>query len=72
MCINIFNVFKIELDGLICLLFQKTALAATPDILVSTPACIRTCFSNSILQPKAVQDSLSMLVLDEVCIWRRK
>lgn len=44
---------------------MRTALAGPPDILVSTPACIHACFSNSILQPKAVQDSLSMLVLDE-------
>ncbi|CAI9111230.1 OLC1v1011404C1 [Oldenlandia corymbosa var. corymbosa] len=43
----------------------RTALAGPPDILVSTPACIRTCLSNGILQPKAVQESLSIIVLDE-------
>ncbi|KAI5653266.1 hypothetical protein M9H77_30453 [Catharanthus roseus] len=43
----------------------KATLAGPPDILVSTPACIQTCLSSGILQPKAVQDSLSMLVLDE-------
>lgn len=45
---------------------QRTALAGPPDILVSTPACIQTCFSKGVLHPTSVQDSLSMLVLDEV------
>ncbi|XP_052196143.1 DEAD-box ATP-dependent RNA helicase 16 [Diospyros lotus] len=43
----------------------RTALAGPPDILVSTPACIQTCFSKGVLHPTSVQDSLSMLVLDE-------
>ncbi|XP_057542510.1 DEAD-box ATP-dependent RNA helicase 16 isoform X2 [Amaranthus tricolor] len=44
---------------------QKQALAGPPDILVSTPACVHTCLSTGALQPNAIQDSLSMLVLDE-------
>ncbi|GFZ18839.1 P-loop containing nucleoside triphosphate hydrolases superfamily protein [Actinidia rufa] len=44
---------------------QSTALAGPPDILVSTPACIQSCFSKGVLRPTSVQDSLSMLVLDE-------
>lgn len=43
----------------------KTALSGPPDILVSTPACIQACFSKGVLQPKSVQDSLSILILDE-------
>ncbi|PSR87907.1 DEAD-box ATP-dependent RNA helicase [Actinidia chinensis var. chinensis] len=43
----------------------STALAGPPDILVSTPACIQSCFSKGVLRPTSVQDSLSMLVLDE-------
>ncbi|XAR51401.1 RNA helicase [Bertholletia excelsa] len=43
----------------------KTALAGPPDILVSTPACVQTCLSKGVLQPASVQDSLSILVLDE-------
>lgn len=43
----------------------KTALAGPPDILVSTPACIQKSLSNGILLAKAIQDSLSVLVLDE-------
>lgn len=45
---------------------QKTALAGPPDILVSTPACLQSCFSKGFLLPASVQDSLSFLVLDEV------
>ncbi|XP_057542512.1 DEAD-box ATP-dependent RNA helicase 16 isoform X3 [Amaranthus tricolor] len=44
---------------------MKQALAGPPDILVSTPACVHTCLSTGALQPNAIQDSLSMLVLDE-------
>ncbi|CDP02636.1 unnamed protein product [Coffea canephora] len=43
----------------------RTALAGPPDILVSTPACVHTCLSDGVLQQKAVQDSLSIIVLDE-------
>ncbi|KAL3654681.1 DEAD-box ATP-dependent RNA helicase 16 [Castilleja foliolosa] len=43
----------------------KTSLAALPDIVVSTPACVQTCLTNGILQSKALQESLSVLVLDE-------
>ncbi|CAL5372678.1 unnamed protein product [Camellia sinensis] len=43
----------------------KTALAGPPDILVSTPACIKTCLSKGVLNPTSVQNSLSILVLDE-------
>ncbi|GMP69759.1 hypothetical protein CsSME_00028897 [Camellia sinensis var. sinensis] len=34
-------------------------------ILVSTPACIKTCLSKGVLNPTSVQNSLSILVLDE-------
>ncbi|VFQ75996.1 unnamed protein product [Cuscuta campestris] len=43
----------------------KTTFAGFPEIVVSTPACIKTCFSNRVLLPEALQDSLSILVLDE-------
>ncbi|GAB4846851.1 DEAD-box ATP-dependent RNA helicase 16 [Ancistrocladus abbreviatus] len=43
----------------------RTALSGPPDVLVSTPACIQTCLSTGVLQPKFIQASLSMLVLDE-------
>ncbi|CAK9184119.1 unnamed protein product [Ilex paraguariensis] len=43
----------------------RTALAGPPDILVSTPACVQTCLSKGVLQPKFVQESLSSLILDE-------
>ncbi|CAH9102043.1 unnamed protein product [Cuscuta epithymum] len=43
----------------------KTTFAGSPEILVSTPACIKTCFSSRVLQAEALQDSLSILVLDE-------
>ncbi|XP_057784403.1 DEAD-box ATP-dependent RNA helicase 16 [Salvia miltiorrhiza] len=43
----------------------KTSLAGLPDIVVSTPACVQTCLKNGILQAKALQESLSVLVLDE-------
>uniref|UniRef100_A0A5B7BD55 RNA helicase n=1 Tax=Davidia involucrata TaxID=16924 RepID=A0A5B7BD55_DAVIN len=43
----------------------RTTLAGPPEILVSTPACIQTCLSKGILQSTSVQDSLSILVLDE-------
>ncbi|KAK6125337.1 hypothetical protein DH2020_040918 [Rehmannia glutinosa] len=43
----------------------KTSLAGLPDIVVSTPACVQTCLRNGMLQAKALQESLSVLVLDE-------
>ncbi|KAL6498176.1 DEAD-box ATP-dependent RNA helicase 16 [Orobanche gracilis] len=43
----------------------RTSLAGLPDIVVSTPACVQTCLTNNILQSKALQESLSVLVLDE-------
>ncbi|KAL5988303.1 DEAD-box ATP-dependent RNA helicase 16 [Asimina triloba] len=43
----------------------RAALGGPPDILVSTPACIATCISKEVLQIKSLQDSLSILVLDE-------
>ncbi|KAL1562441.1 DEAD-box ATP-dependent RNA helicase 16 [Salvia divinorum] len=43
----------------------KTSLAGLPDIVVSTPTCVHTCLKNGILQAKALQESLSVLVLDE-------
>ncbi|XP_077238452.1 P-loop containing nucleoside triphosphate hydrolases superfamily protein [Tasmannia lanceolata] len=44
---------------------MRTALAGPPDILVSTPACISTCMSKDTLQAASLQDSLTILVLDE-------
>uniref|UniRef100_A0A803KYC6 RNA helicase n=1 Tax=Chenopodium quinoa TaxID=63459 RepID=A0A803KYC6_CHEQI len=44
---------------------MKQALSGPADILVSTPACVHTCLKAGALQPKAIQESLSMLVLDE-------
>lgn len=43
----------------------RTTLAGPPEIVISTPACIQTCLSNGVIQAKAVQDSLSILILDE-------
>ncbi|CAN6562800.1 unnamed protein product [Malus baccata var. baccata] len=43
----------------------KTALAALPEILVTTPACIKKCLSDGVLQPASIDDSLEILVLDE-------
>ncbi|TMX01671.1 hypothetical protein EJD97_023929 [Solanum chilense] len=43
----------------------RTTLAGPPEIVISTPACIQTCLSNGVIQGKAVQDSLSILILDE-------
>ncbi|KAH7689777.1 RNA helicase protein [Dioscorea alata] len=44
---------------------MSAALAGPPDLLVSTPACISTCISKGVLAKAAIQESLSMLVLDE-------
>nr|GEV92640.1 DEAD-box ATP-dependent RNA helicase 16 [Tanacetum cinerariifolium] len=44
---------------------MKTALSGPPHILVSTPACVQRCLSSGVLQAKSVQDSLSILILDE-------
>lgn len=43
----------------------KMALARVPDILVATPARIAACVSQNVLLPSVLQESLSMLVLDE-------
>lgn len=43
----------------------RNALAGTPDILVSTPACIPKCLSSGVLQAKDIHVSLEILVLDE-------
>ncbi|KAI3777189.1 hypothetical protein L1987_46985 [Smallanthus sonchifolius] len=44
---------------------MATALAGPPHIFVSTPACVQRCLSSGVLQAKSIQDSLSILVLDE-------
>ncbi|AEE86436.1 RNA helicase (RH16) [Arabidopsis thaliana] len=44
---------------------MRNALAGLPEILVSTPACIPKCFAAGVLEPTAVSESLSILVLDE-------
>ena len=46
--------------------WQKVALAGRPDILVSTPGGILKCLKLGVLQGKQIQNSLSVLVLDEV------
>ncbi|XP_074308880.1 DEAD-box ATP-dependent RNA helicase 16 isoform X3 [Silene latifolia] len=43
----------------------KQALSGPPDVLVATPSCVHKCLSAGFLQPKAIQDSLSMLIFDE-------
>ncbi|KAJ0745466.1 putative RNA helicase [Helianthus annuus] len=44
---------------------MASALAGPPDVFVSTPACVQRCLSSGVLQAKGIQDSLSILVLDE-------
>ncbi|OMP01754.1 hypothetical protein COLO4_11621 [Corchorus olitorius] len=43
----------------------RAALAGPPDILVTTPKCIRDCLSNGLLQPASIGESLEIVVLDE-------
>ncbi|GLU20165.1 hypothetical protein SLE2022_363770 [Rubroshorea leprosula] len=43
----------------------KAALAGPPDILVTTPKCVRDCLSAGLLRPSSINDSLEILVLDE-------
>ncbi|XP_004495716.1 DEAD-box ATP-dependent RNA helicase 16 [Cicer arietinum] len=43
----------------------KAALVGPPDVLISTPACIAKCLSDSILQAASISGSLETLVLDE-------
>ncbi|OMO56410.1 hypothetical protein CCACVL1_26567 [Corchorus capsularis] len=43
----------------------RAALAGPPDILVTTPKCIRDCLSNGLLQPASIRESLEIVVLDE-------
>ncbi|KAJ7944558.1 DEAD-box ATP-dependent RNA helicase [Quillaja saponaria] len=43
----------------------KAALAGSPDILVTTPACIPKCLSGGVLQSTSINESLETLVLDE-------
>lgn len=50
-------------------LLQRAALAGPPDIVVATPACIPKCLSAGVLQPASINESLEILVLDEVIIW---
>uniref|UniRef100_A0A251TQ79 RNA helicase n=1 Tax=Helianthus annuus TaxID=4232 RepID=A0A251TQ79_HELAN len=44
---------------------MASALAGPPDVFVSTPACVQRCLSSGVLQAKGIQESLSILVLDE-------
>ncbi|KAL6637765.1 hypothetical protein ACP70R_025337 [Stipagrostis hirtigluma subsp. patula] len=41
------------------------ALSGPPNILVSTPACVATCISKSIIRGSSIKESLSMMILDE-------
>ncbi|KAE8723813.1 DEAD-box ATP-dependent RNA helicase 16 [Hibiscus syriacus] len=41
------------------------ALAGPPDLLVTTPKCIRDCLSAGLLQPASIGESLEILFLDE-------
>ncbi|KZV24948.1 DEAD-box ATP-dependent RNA helicase 16-like [Dorcoceras hygrometricum] len=43
----------------------KTALTGLPDILLSTPACVKNCLLNGTLKATDLRESLSMLILDE-------
>ncbi|CAN6484687.1 unnamed protein product [Victoria cruziana] len=43
----------------------RAAFIGSPDILISTPACVSKCMSRNVLQSSSFQGSLSMLVLDE-------
>lgn len=43
----------------------QAALVGPPDVLISTPACIAKCLSNSVLQAASINGSLETLVLDE-------
>ncbi|XWS45105.1 hypothetical protein CRYUN_Cryun15aG0108000 [Craigia yunnanensis] len=43
----------------------RAALAGPPDILVTTPKCIRDCLSAGLLQPTSISESLEIIVLDE-------
>ncbi|PPD86033.1 hypothetical protein GOBAR_DD17034 [Gossypium barbadense] len=43
----------------------RAALAGAPDILVTTPKCIRDCLAAGLLQPASISESLEILVLDE-------
>ncbi|XVF17476.1 hypothetical protein REPUB_Repub10bG0125600 [Reevesia pubescens] len=43
----------------------RAALAGPPDILVTTPKCIRDCLSAGSLQLASISESLEILVLDE-------
>lgn len=44
---------------------MNAALMGPPDILISTPACVASCISKGLLKGASVQESLTMLVLDE-------
>ncbi|XP_056175876.1 DEAD-box ATP-dependent RNA helicase 16 [Syzygium oleosum] len=44
---------------------MRAALAGSPDIVVSTPGCVRKCLSSGVLQPASLNESLEILVLDE-------
>lgn len=43
----------------------QAALAGPPDILVTTPKCIRDCLAAGLLQLASISESLEILVLDE-------
>ncbi|CAA0817219.1 DEAD-box ATP-dependent RNA helicase 16 [Striga hermonthica] len=55
----------IQLKSMMSTSDLRTSLAGLPDIVVSTPACVQTCLKNGILNSKALQESLSVLILDE-------
>ncbi|KAI7738900.1 hypothetical protein M8C21_012588, partial [Ambrosia artemisiifolia] len=44
---------------------KANTLAGPPNIFVSTLAYVQRCLSSGVLQAKAIQVSLSILVLDE-------
>ncbi|CAK8572461.1 unnamed protein product [Lathyrus sativus] len=55
----------VQLNGKMLATDLQAALVGPPDVLISTPACIAKCLSNSILLPASINDSLETLVLDE-------
>lgn len=55
----------VQLTGGMAASDLRAALAGAPDILVTTPKCIRDCLAAGLLQPASISESLEILVLDE-------
>ena len=46
--------------------WQRAALQGSPDLVVATPGRVAACLRDGIITSDALQQGLSMLVLDEV------